>query len=150
MDLFLPIFSSSSKPFASELLENLKEMFPLYYMQCMLKLLTTHFFVTRRKELISNFCVVTTSTLFFSGESDTLNSSSSTTGHLSSFGRARTTSAIHESHLDGTVTQQHPLVSNTQTQHRRVASADKNVPISLEFREELNHMNNGSPLSPRE
>ena len=83
---------------------------------------------------------------------DTLNSSGSTTaanGHgvLSNFGRACTTSAIHESHLDGMLSQHHPGVS--QTQHRRVASADKNVPISLEFKQQLDHINKTQPASPR-
>ena len=47
------IFSSNSEAFASELLENIEEMFPQYYMQIdmlsMFKSFNTHRCVTRRE-----------------------------------------------------------------------------------------------------
>ena len=49
---------------------------------------------------------------------------------FSPFGRAQTISSIHTSHLD-----------QAEKAHRRVASEDRNVPINLEFKRELDNIN---------
>ena len=49
-------------------------------------------------------------------------------------GRAQTTSALHTSHID-------PAINAVQSQHRRVNSESKNIPISLDFRKELDELN---------
>ena len=48
--------------------------------------------------------------------------------------RAQTTSALHTSHMD-------PAIGAVQSQHRRVNSESKNIPISLDFKKELDDLN---------
>ncbi len=60
-------------------------------------------------------------------------------------GRAQTTSDLHTSHMD-------PALSAVQSQHRRVNSESKNIPLNLDFKKELDDLNpsrtpSGEPLA---